>query len=176
MVPEVTDIMTAFRLPTALAAVLTGPKFAANKSLRRLCGATVMNAADAVETSQDATDEGTHEVLKLAGAYFGMYFAAPLIASRMRTDGQVAYESGDQVLVESGETTKTLRYATPKEMQEYRQALWDSAVGILQSIDGLLSIEAENEYVSDQRAWQLERSAPVDNLTYPATESFERVM
>lgn len=169
MIPEVSDITSVFRLPTSSIgpAVLTGPTFAANKTLRRLCGATVMDAADAVEASQDADDQGTQEVLKLAGAYFGMYFAAPLIASRMRTDGQV--------ITETTEVSRTLRYATAEEMEDYRQSLWASAVSVLQAVDGLLSIEAENEYVSDQRTWQLERSAPLDNLTYPSSTQ-ERVM
>jgi hypothetical protein len=151
MIPNPDDVANQFRLPHHIAdGVLVGPSHVAREKLRVLIGNDALTAAE----DDNSADNSQTEIIKFAGNYLAMYFAAPSVAARIRSDGQV--------ITESSETARTLRFATPKEMQTWREGLLSDALDALGAIPDLLVVPDNDVPVSGQRDWRLTPSQPSD--------------
>lgn len=140
-VATVANVLEQLRLPPKQVSetLLKAPLQQAENQLKIWIGAT---AYDALVTAKDAG-------IFLAEIYLTVYYAWPLIGSRIRTDGVTIQEAVEP----EGKSTRT--YLTPAESDAMRQSFWNAA----RDCAGFSSGEPEGAILHDSRITTADEAA-----------------
>ena len=101
---------------------LAGAIAASEKTLRQwVSNATVDEAIANLEPTPtpSADDLRQAETLRLACGFLALYYALPLLAVKLRTDGMLRSDAT--------EVSRSLVYLTPKEINDQRKMYWETA-------------------------------------------------